>query len=149
MTRPSALGRPGSDVFDLGMWNAVQAVQSGGTPDTVTIVRPSGGYTVDPVTLAATPTLGQTIYNGPGRVQPAVAINERRHQVAGDVRTTGRYVAAVPAEVTGVVVDDLLTVDESHDPHLQGRTLVVRDVWFDTLSSRRVLICEDDPEVQS
>lgn len=128
---------------------AVQQVHVAAMDDLVEVLRPTSGYTIDPVTKVAVPTPPEVIYRGEGRLQPAVALNERRIQIGGDVRTTDRCIGALPADAPEVIVDDIFVAVESHDPQLAGRPMVVRNVWFDTYLSRRVLICEADPEAPS
>lgn len=144
MTRPSATGRPGTPVIDRFLLDAIRQVQTGGMIDQLLIRRDTGTTSVDPDTLVETPVL-KTVYEGAGRFQPLTGLNERRVIIGGETRTTNRYVAAVPWDAPEMLEGDSVTVLATSDPELIGRSVVVRDVVYDSFQTRRTLVCEDDP----
>lgn len=131
-------------MIDRFLLDTIRQVQTGGMIDQLLIRRDTGTTSVDPVTLVETPVL-KTVYEGAGRFQPLTGLNERRVIIAGETRTANRYVAAVPWDAPEVLEGDSVTVLATSDPELTDRSVVVRDVVYDSFQTRRVLVCEDDP----
>ena len=95
--------------------------------DTIRVVRP-GGVTVDPETGAET-TGGQTLYEGPGKVQTAGGMASQMSTASGETTNLGGIVPEwslylhLPVGVTGLREKDVAVVVASADPDLVGRHL--------------------------
>lgn len=95
--------------------------------DTIRITRP-GGIHVDPDTGAETPG-GETLYEGPGKVQTAGGIASQASTASGDSSNLGGLVPVwtlylhLPISVTGLATGDTALVIRSSDPDLAGRRL--------------------------
>lgn len=112
-------------------------------PDECTIVRPSGEPVLDEDSLELTETAA-TIYEGPCRVRPRGS--QEQDQAVGDLhQTLAPYVATLPYDAEGVRVDDYLTVTESSDLDMVGRSFQIRHMgWSSWQIDRRVGL--DDAE---
>jgi hypothetical protein len=105
---------------------------------TVHIYR-AGEPTLNPSTGELTPTIAETVYNGAALVRPQTATDV----VSGEIQQELRgYLVLVPYTVAGVKPDYRVAVTTTRDSHLDGRTLVVRNVAADTYNTRRALDCE-------
>lgn len=111
--------------------------------DTVTIDRWDGTYTNNETTGAQTKNYGAALYNGKARIQQNAAVSQE-DAGAGRVVTTLRLELQVPVTVTGLKVDDRVTVDASvGDADLVGRVFRVSDLHHKThATARRVAIEE-------
>ena len=108
--------------------------------DTCIITR-AGDPTYNPSTLAYT-TPSTTVYSGKCRVKPQ-NVMDRQVQAGERAVQIWPYVVSVPMSVTGVQVDDVVTVTASADADLEGQVLVVKDVTRGTNVTARRLGCED------
>lgn len=124
-------------------------VGTAGMPDECTIVHPTDGQgTIDPTSGLWFPPDGITVYTGVCRVQADTRMMRGGLVDTGDIAITlHRYRASIPWDTAEILVDDILTVTRTHDPHLAGRPLMVRDVKFDTFQVRRFLDLEDHPNL--
>lgn len=123
------------------------AVGDRGMPDLCTISRVgSGAGTTDPNTGVWTPPASITVHGplGPCRAQ-ATNQAEQTVVVGDQLVTLHAYMVALPASAAEVLVDDVVHIDTSDDPHLQDRDLIVRSVHHDTFLPRRLLLCDDHP----
>jgi hypothetical protein len=112
--------------------------------DSVTI-RHQTGEATDPDTGVITPTLS-TVYSGAAKVgQSAVPSGSPRDLGQASV-TLIHLTVHVPMSVTGVKVDDLVTVDASTlDPALVGRVFRVTSIGHKTYqTARRFDVQEQD-----
>lgn len=108
--------------------------------DTCTITR-AGEPVYNPATLAYTAS-STTVYSGKCRVKPR-PVMDRQVQAGEQALQIWPYVVSVPMSVTGVQVDDVVTVTASADADLEGQVLVVKDVTRGTNVTARRLGCED------
>ncbi len=91
--------------------------------DTALISR-GGAPVFDPVTGQMTPGVGTMIYQGPCRLRLPAAVEAERLFGEQQVTVT-RFVAAVPYDVFGVRVDDVVTMLETDDPDAADQTYKV------------------------
>ncbi len=95
--------------------------------DTIRITRP-GKTAVDPVTGAETPT-GETLYEGPGKVQTSGGMASQTSTASGDSSNVGGIVPEwslylhLPISATGLREKDVAQVVDSQDPDLKGRCM--------------------------
>lgn len=95
--------------------------------DTIRIIRP-GSVDVDPVTGAETPT-GETLYEGPGKVQTSGGMASQTSTASGDSSNVGGIVPEwslylhLPISATGLREKDVAQVVDSQDPDLKGRCM--------------------------
>lgn len=124
------------------------AVADRGLPDTCRIVRATAGQgTIDPESGLWTPPAGTTVFTGCCRVQPDPRSRPKTADTTDELLVLQRYKASIPWDAPEVLVDDVLTVTCTHDPHMAGRHFIVRDVKFDTFQVRRFLDLEDHPDL--
>ncbi|PXY83607.1 hypothetical protein DKK73_05225 [Bifidobacterium asteroides] len=95
--------------------------------DTIRITRP-GKTAVDPVTGAETPS-GETLYEGPGKVQTPGGMASQTSTASGDSSNIGGIVPEwslylhLPISATGLHEKDVAQVIDSKDPDLKGRRM--------------------------
>lgn len=111
--------------------------------DTVTIDRADGTTARDPDTGAETPNYGAALYSGKARIQQRAAVSQE-DEGAGRTVTTLRLELQLPTSVTGLQVDDRVTVNTAaHDADLVGRVFRVSALHHKThATARRVAIEE-------
>lgn len=112
--------------------------------DKCIVTRPSSGAPVwNEDTMGYDLPPGSTIYSGPCRVQLSAAMANTPE--AGErVLAVQRSTVSVPMLVTGVQVDDVVTVTASaHDPDLVGNTYRVRSLFAKTHATARRLEVEE------
>ena len=106
------------------------------------ITRPSTGRgTLNPATGTVTNPSTAIAADVPCRVQ-AAASTDRSTQTGEQEVTFRKYMVAITADLD-VLVDDVVTVTESIDPHLVGRALRVLDVLYGSEVWQRTLTCVD------
>lgn len=110
--------------------------------DACTITRGGAAGTFDEETLVYAAGATSAIYSGACRVKPRD--NQDQVVMAGDQPVSlWPYVVSVPMTVTGVEVDDLITVTACHlDPDLVGQVLRVRQVLQGSHLTARRMACE-------
>ncbi len=122
------------------------AVGDRGLPDDCVITRAS----TEPGTTDAngnwTPADPDTIYTNGARAQ-AMPTADTTVVVGDKLVTLHGYRVGIEAAADQVLVDDIVTITSSGDPHLANRPLIVRDVHYDTFLVRRLLLCDDHPEI--
>lgn len=120
-----------------------QTAAEGLMTDTCTITRPSGTPVLDPDTGDYTGGGTTTVYSGPCRVKPRVSRGPGDQVEAGERPVqVWPYVISLPIDVTGVEVDDLVTVTTSAlDAALVGRQLVVKNIEAGSQITARRLGC--------
>lgn len=130
MSRDSALAR-GRTAADLGMVDACT-------------IRRRTGQTSDPVTGDAVPTyLSPDPYTGKCRVQQASLAQAAQQDVGEDFLLILRLEVQLPIAVTGLAVDDEVTITASRDADLVGRVFLIRDLFHKTdATARRVGVIE-------
>jgi hypothetical protein len=127
MSRDSALARG-------------QIIALAGMVDACTIRRRTG-ETTDPISGAITPTW-LALYAGACRVQQSLAQADQ-HDAGENYQLQLRLVLQLPVTVTGLEVDDEVTVTGSRDADLIGRVFLVRDLFHKTdMTARRVGVTE-------
>ena len=111
--------------------------------DACTITRPGGEPVWDEASMSYTTPDGSAVYDGPCRVQLSAAMANTPE--AGDrVLVAQRSTVSVPMGVTGVAVDDVVTVTASvHDPDLVGNRYRVRSLFAKTHATARRLEVEE------
>lgn len=86
-------------------------------------------------------TAGETVYTGPCRLRPT---GGDRVVIAGDAPITLRtYDLTLPWDTEGIKVDQVVTIDDSNDPHTESRTFTVTDVQGGTDGAYRRLIVDE------
>lgn len=114
--------------------------------DTVRLVRP-GTDVYNPATGATTQPDARTLYAGPARIKPAIAVSEDV-QAGQRAVVLRRYMAALPFSAMPLAADrvlpgDRIEVDASADPRLVGRTLWVTSVGYSATATAWRLSAED------
>lgn len=93
--------------------------------DTGRITRGGPPPVFDPVTGSYTPAAGTIIHEGPCRVRPQTR-SDGETDVFGDTEvTTSRFLVTFPHDIANVLVDDVVTIVESGDPHIGLRSFRV------------------------
>jgi hypothetical protein len=114
--------------------------------DTVRLVRP-GADVYDPATGATGQPDARTLYQGPGRVKPAIAhvlgVEAGQRQVVLRRYQVALPWSAMPLAVDRVVPGDQVVVAASPDPRLAGMTLWVTSVGESATATAWRLEAED------
>jgi len=144
MPRPvGAQGRPGTAVIPAGWENQHRPVAEKTMTGACTVRHPGGTKTFDAATGLTTTTPLIPYYIGVCRVQ-ALAVGDNRVAVAEQQVSSAGYLITIPADVTEAAVDDQVTITDSNDGSLTGKTLTVTTVQRGSLRFERDLICLDD-----
>ena len=119
--------------------------------DTIRITRP-GKPAVDQVTGAETPT-GETLYEGPGKVQTSGGMASQTSTASGDSSNIGGLVPEwslylhLPISATGLREKDVAQVVDSNDPDLKGRCMRLVNMQSEkTLATARRWNVQEIPE---
>lgn len=122
------------------MFTALRSVANRFMTDTVTI-RAASTVAYDEDLGHDVDTAGAEVWTGKAQIRPqrGVAENQAGEQLVG----TNRYIVRVPWDATGLERDQVVTVDDSSDPHLEGRALRIIGVEGGTSEAARTLLCED------
>ncbi len=139
---------PKSGLLHPRFHQAVQASAVGnlGLPDACVVTRPGTGEgTVDDHGTWHPPTPVE-IYAGGCRCQ-ARPTDDTVVVVGQQVVTLHRYYIGIRADADQVLVDDIVEMTDSRDQPLLGRNLIVRSVHYDTFLARRLLVCDDHPDI--
>ncbi len=112
--------------------------------DACSIAHPGAAATFDPVTGTYTDPTATVFYTGPCEVQVSDGLTAQEGEAGGAELTVLRLMVKVPVEVTGVVVDDVVTITASLlDPDLVGRVFqVVAGHAKSFLTARRLQVEE-------
>lgn len=107
---------------------------------TGTVTRPGNGWVyVDGVEQREP---DETIYTGPLRLQRATR-SSGFTPAGAETLPVASYVGAVPWDVTGVTVGDVVTITASDDPAAAGRRFTITDVEHNPLAvTARRFHCE-------
>jgi hypothetical protein len=109
--------------------------------DVCTIER-LGAEVFDPETGTSTPAR-TLVYAGKCRVRPQPGIATRDVRTGENIIGTHAPLVSIPYTVTDIAGGDVVTVTQSMDPGLVGRTLVVQVVSEGSqISARRLLVQE-------
>jgi hypothetical protein len=113
-----------------------------GMLDACTIRRVNGGSTTDQSTGVRTKTY-DSLYTGKCRVQAARPMSQD-HEVGEDYVLLLRLDVQLPMSVTGLAVNDEITITASvNDADLVGRVLLVQDLFHKSeATARRVGVIE-------
>src|SRR4051812_23622455 len=103
-----------------------QIIALAGMVDACTLRRRTG-ETTDPTSGVITPTWS-ALYTGPCRVQQSLAQADQ-HDAGENYLLQLRLVLQLPVTVTGLEVDDEVTMTVSRDADLVGRVFLVRDLF--------------------
>ena len=108
--------------------------------DACTIRRGNGDSVVDDNT-GVEPETFTDLYTGMCRVQQSPTGGGAQEQTPGeDYQLHQRLEVQLPLSVTGLAVDDLVTITAAaHDPELVGQVFVVRDLFAKTHPTSRRL----------
>ena len=122
-----------------GQLAAARAAQNTLMRSTGIITRPGNGWVyVDGVEQREP---DETVYTGPLRLQRAGGGGFV--QAGAETLPVGVYVAAVPWDVTGITVGDVVTITASDDPAADGRRFTITDVEFNAFAeTARRFHCE-------
>lgn len=119
--------------------------------DTIRITRP-GKTAVDPVTGAETPN-GETLYEGPGKVQTSGGMASQTSTASGESSNIGGLVPEwslylhLPISTTGLREKDVAQVVDSKDPDLKGRRMRLVNMQSEkTLATARRWNVQEIPE---
>jgi hypothetical protein len=111
--------------------------------DACTITRAAGAPVFDEATGTYTTPTPTTLYSGKCRVKTYRQNNDRVVDFGGEPVSLWPFSVSVPVEVTGLEVDDIVTVTASVlDPDVVGTRLRVRDVVKGSQITARRLGCE-------
>ncbi len=112
--------------------------------DACTVTRASAETTFNTTTLQYTAVAATSVYTGKCRVRPSGGQASDRQAQAGERQVSlWPFVVSVPISVTGLAVDDLVTVTASAlDADLGGLQLRIREVIQGTHITARRLGCE-------
>lgn len=140
--RPVATGRPGTEVIPTG-WAAAHQTPVEGTMTAArcSLRRPGTTTAWDEASQSTVTTpLPPYAADVPCRVQ---ALNTAASdvQTAEQTITVAGYLVAVPADVAGVEVNDLVDITLSDDPDLTGAALQVDSVARGSHRFERDLFC--------
>ena len=109
--------------------------------DTAAIVRTTGRGTYNPATLKYDSPTTPTVYSGPALVRPG----DSDTTVFGEAnRTHHEFYVYLPHTATGVEPDDRATVTVPGDTDLNGKTLIVEQIYADAYIPRRKVGCRLD-----
>lgn len=118
--------------------SAMRMTSQSALPDTCRITRAGEDPTLDTTTGLLAPADLTTVYTGACRVRTREA-QEQDAQVGELHETFGRYVATLPHDAEGIIVDDYLTVLTSSDADMVGRSFQVVHVgWGSWQIDRRI-----------
>ena len=106
--------------------------------DTCTIQRQTS-TAISAVTGIETPSYSSQ-YSGNCLVRPGTGTETDAGQEQKELRMFTVY---IPYDETGILPGDVVTVTSTNDGMLNGATLTVRNVTFDTYDHVRELVCED------
>lgn len=132
-------GRPGTPVIPEGWAAAHRPVAEKTMTATASIREPGGTPGWDEEAEESTLVPHDPYFTGPCRVQ-ALATQAGLAVVAEDPETVASYLITVPASVTATE-EQLVTVTDTGDPALEGKTLRIRQVVRGSLRFERDLIC--------
>lgn len=111
--------------------------------DACVITRPGGEPTFNEDTLQYEAPEATKVYEGRCRVQVGGTLAQAP-EAGGRVYTVQRAQVSVPMSVTGVAVDDVLTVTSAaHDPDLVGARFRVQSLFHKTYATARRLEVEE------
>lgn len=143
MPRPTqAQGRPGSLVIPDRWAAGHQPVADKTMHSAACELRGTGTtQTWNPVSRQMETTAQAAYYTGGCRIQ-SLARDARITIQAEDPEVVADYLIVVPATVGQVVEGHLVTISDSHDDALTGRTLTVRKVVRGSQRFERDLFCQ-------
>ena len=119
---------------------AARTAQNSSMHSTGIVTRPGNGWVyVDGVEQREP---DETIYGGPLRLQRATRASGFT-PAGAETLPVATYVAAVPWDVTGIAVGDVVTVTASDDPAAAGRRFTITDVELNAFAvTARRFRCE-------
>jgi len=124
------------------MMPQLQALSESLMQDTIRVDTLSGDAVFDPATGGSSRAVDAVAYEGKARVQ--VGTTQQDAQDSADEQITlKRYSVSVPVSVTGLTVDQQVTVVSSHDPDLVGRTLTILATEGGTFVTSRRFVASD------
>ncbi len=109
--------------------------------DTAVVTRPGGSPTFNAITGVLVPSVGTVVHTGPCRLrQPTpqeseVLFGEQQVSIA-------RFIAVFPHDVTGIDIDDVITLTTSADPDVIGFEYRVTAVPRSTFTIHKSYACE-------
>lgn len=120
--------------------DAARTAQNSLMLSTGIVTRPGNGWVyVDGVEQREP---DETVYTGPLRLQRSLH-SSGFVQAGAESLPVAAYVAAVPWNVTGIIVGDVVTVTASDDPAAVGRRFTILDVELNALAvTARRFHCE-------
>lgn len=111
--------------------------------DSCTINAAEGARVYDPGTDSYVNAAGAQRYSGKCRVRMPNVMGEQTPQFAGREVTLQFAVVSVPVSVSGVQVNDVVTITASEDAELVGRTYTVVGLHHQSHATARRLRCEE------
>lgn len=137
--------RTGSSITHPRLVDVLTEWRRRGLPDTCTIHEPSSAApTINATTKVLTPAAATKIYDGATLLSAAPAAD--RQVVAGDeVTVVRRYYASIDAAALTDTVPPgaIYTLTASDSTGLVGRAFTVVDVIYDSISTRQLLVLQD------
>jgi hypothetical protein len=125
---------------ELGNWRRQAASL---LTDTATVTRGGGAPTLNTTTGILTPAAGTTVYTGLCRVRQPGGVDSEAERLFGEQQVTAtRYIVDFAHDVTGVEVDDVVTVTDTADADLLGRSFRVLTVPAITYQLYKGFPCE-------
>lgn len=113
----------------------------------VSILRTVDRGPLNTSTMKYDAAITTSIYVGPAHISP-VAFRRDRQEIGGEGSIRIRqYRAILPWDSGDIRLDDVLTVDFSDDPNLNGRSFDVTDVMYEAeLAVRRISLTDTSGE---
>ena len=110
---------------------------------TVIITRITDKGEINEITgLYDSPTTS-TIYTGPTHISPVTYRRDRQEIGGMESIRIRQYRSIVPWDSGDIWIDDLMTVSDTQDPDMLGRTFDITDVLYETeLSVRRLTLTD-------
>ena len=127
-------------MLNPGQLDAARTAQNSLMRATGIVTRPGNGWVyVDGVEQREP---DETVYTGPLRLQRA-SRTSGFVPAGAESLPVAAYVAAVPWDVTGIAVGDVVTITDSDDPSAAGRRFTITDVELNAFAvTARRFRCE-------
>lgn len=88
-------------------------------------------------------TVTETIYTGPAHISPVTYRRDRQELAGQEAVRIRQYRAVLPWDSGDIHIDDILTVNFSADPEMDGRSFDITDVMYESeLAARRITLTD-------
>jgi hypothetical protein len=101
-----------------------------------------GAPVFDPDTGLMTDT-AEIVYSGPCRLMQTVRGSQEDARLFGEQSVTAsRFIACFPYDVTGITIDDVVTIEETEDSDLLARRFRITAIPMGTFTIYKAFPCE-------